>query len=457
MTGASATWKARLAQAVGVYARPRLIAVLLIGFSQGLPLALTGATMAFWLREDGVSLQAIGLFALVALPYTFKFAWAPLIDQLSIPYLTRRFGRRRGWALAMQACLIAALVGLGLTDPRGQIELFALLAVAVAFFSASQDVVTDAWRVELLEDDQLAAGAAMVVSGYRIGMLVSGAGALYLATILPWSMVYVVMAAGILVGVGTILAMPEPLAGRAGALFVDSGSPSDPAGRRLARWFRHAFVGPFSEFAARRGWLAFLLFAMLYKLGDSMAGHMATPLYVDLGFDKVAVANYAKVLGTAATFGGLFIGGAMMRGLGMGPTLWIAGIGQAVSNLSFAVLAMVGPEEWMLATAITIENLTGGIGTAALVAYFSLLCNLQFTATQFALLSAFASAARTFLTAPTGFLVEDLGWVQYFVVTTFAAVPGLLVLLWITIHTGFNRPETAAHGAAAETEQAARP
>jgi len=445
-------WIAGLGTAVGVYARPRLIAVLLVGFSQGLPLALTGATMAFWLREDGVSLQAIGLFALVGLPYTFKFVWAPLLDQLAVPVMTRRFGRRRGWALTMQACLIAALVLMGLTDPRTQIELFALLAVAVAFFSASQDVVTDAWRVELLEDDQLAAGAAMVVSGYRIGMLASGAGALYLATVLPWSMVYVVMAGGILVGVATILVMPEPLAGRAGALFVDTGSRSDPAGQRLARWFRHAFVGPFSEFAGRRGWLAFLLFAMLYKLGDSMAGHMATPLYVDLGFDKVAVANYAKVLGTAATFGGLFIGGAMMRGLGMGPTLWIGGIGQAVSNLSFAVLAMVGPEEWMLATAITVENLTGGIGTAALVAYFSLLCNLRFTATQFALLSAFAAAARTFLTAPTGFLVEDLGWVQYFVVTTFAAVPGLIVLLWITVNTGFGRPDTAPDETAKEAQ-----
>ena len=279
------------------------------------------------------------------------------------------------------------------------------------------------------EDDQLAAGAAMVVSGYRIGMLASGAGALYLASVLPWSMVYVIMGAGILVGMATILAMPEPLAGTAPATGdrPEGGGRAGrrPAAERLAAWFARAFVGPFSEFMARRGWVAFLLFAVLYKLGDSMAGHMATPLYVDLGFDKVEVANYAKVLGTAATFGGLFVGGALMRGLGLGPTLWIAGIAQALSNLTFAALALVGHQDWMLATAIGVENLTGGVGTAALVAYFSLLCNVQFTATQFALLSAFASAARTFLTAPTGWLVEDLGWVHYFVVTTLAAAPGL--------------------------------
>ena len=440
----AAGWSQRLAAAVAVYARPRLIAVLLVGFSQGLPLALTGSTVAFWLREEGISLAAIGLFALVALPYTFKFVWAPLIDQLPLPFMPRRFGRRRGWALTMQAALIAALIVMGLTDPASNLTLFALLAVAVAFFSASQDIVTDAWRVELLEDDQLAAGAAMVVSGYRIGMLASGAGALYLASVLPWSMVYVIMGAGILVGMATILAMPEPLAGTAPATGdrPEGGGRAGrrPAAERLAAWFARAFVGPFSEFMARRGWVAFLLFAVLYKLGDSMAGHMATPLYVDLGFDKVEVANYAKVLGTAATFGGLFVGGALMRGLGLGPTLWIAGIAQALSNLTFAALALVGHQDWMLATAIGVENLTGGVGTAALVAYFSLLCNVQFTATQFALLSAFASAARTFLTAPTGWLVEDLGWVHYFVVTTLAAAPGLAVLLWITIYVGFRRP-----------------
>lgn len=442
MTAAAQPRSGRLARAIAVYARPRLIAVALIGFSQGLPLALTGSTVAFWMREEGVSLEAIGLFALVALPYTFKFAWAPFIDRLQLPLLTRRLGRRRSWALAMQAALIAALVLMGLTDPATDIELFAAFAVATAFFSASQDIVTDAWRVELLDDDQQAAGAAMVVGGYRIGMLASGAGALYLASILPWSAVYLIMACGILIGMVTILAWPEPRRGEPdGPPVVQLGE----AGRRprLLAWFGEAFLGPFVEFMQRRGWVAFLAFAVLYKLGDSMAGHMATPLYVDLGFDKVAVANYAKVLGTAATFAGLFIGGAMMRGLGLGATLWIAGIAQALSNLAFAALAMAGHVEWMLASAIAVENLTGGVGTAALVAYFSLLCNIRFTATQFALLSAFAAWARTMLTAPSGFLVEDLGWVNYFLLTTAAAVPGLLVLLWISIHTGFRRPGEA--------------
>lgn len=454
MTAAAPSRAGRLARALAVYGKPRLIAVALIGFSQGLPLALTGSTVAFWMREEGVSLEAIGLFALVALPYTFKFAWAPFIDRLRLPFLTRRLGRRRGWALVMQALLIAALVLMGLTDPIARLELFAALAVAVAFCSASQDIVTDAWRVELLEDDQQAAGAAMVVGGYRIGMLASGAGALYLASVLPWSTVYLVMAAGILVGMATILVMPEPRRGE------PEGPPAVrlPAGERplpmtrVLDWFGEAFFGPFLEFMARRGWLAFLLFAVLYKLGDSMAGHMATPLYVDLGFDKVEVANYAKVMGTAATFAGLFVGGAMMRGLGLPATLWIAGIAQALSNLAFAVLAMLGPVEWMLATAIAVENLTGGVGTAALVAYFSLLCNIRFTATQFALLSAFAAWARTMLTAPSGFLVADLGWVNYFLVTVAAAVPGLLVLLWISLYAGFERPGQARAAPAAAAE-----
>ena len=427
--------------AFSVYRDRRVVAVLLLGFSSGLPLSLTGQTLAYWLRVDGVSLTAIGLLASVTTPYALKFLWAPIMDHLRLPWLTRRFGRRRGWLLACQVSLMAAIVVLGSGEPTSNIWFIAILAFLVAFASASQDIVVDAYRVEICDDRNMAAGAAAYVLGYRIGMLLSGYGALYLADVLSWLWIYAVMAMFILVGMAAALFNREPErrvsadeARRTAALHEWLAARPDlsPKIGAMLGWFYVAVIGPFAEFVSRRGWLAILLFVMLYKFGDSLAGVMTTPLYVDLGFDSREIANVAKLYGTGATLVGLALGGWLMSAAGLYPSLWICGILQLLSNLAFAALAMAGADLSMLAFAVGVENLSGGMGTAAFVAYLSMLCNVSYTATQYALLTSFMAFARTVLSSSGGWLAEQLGWVTFFTATAAAAVPGLILLWWLT-------------------------
>lgn len=439
--------------ALSVYRNPRILLVLMLGFASGLPLALTGQTLAVRLTEDGLSLGSIGLFAAVGTPYALKFIWAPLIDRMPLPLLTHRLGRRRGWLVAMQVALALATLALGLAQPREALALVAILALLVAFASASQDIVIDALRVEMLEERELAAGAAAIVFGYRIGMLVSGAGALYLASIAPWHLVYAVMAALLGIGLAAAWLAPEPkprpnadgearlaaakawVAARQGA-----GGGSSSLAHGLA-YLYVSVVGPFAQFMSRPGWVAVLLFAMLFKLGDSLAGTMTTPFFLKLGFSKIDIANVAKVYGFAATMIGLFIGGWLMNAVGLVRALWLCGILQLVSNLAFALQAEVGDSLAMLAFTVGFENLTGGMGTAALVAYLSSLCNVSYTATQYALLSALTAVARTWLSASAGYFAEMLGWASFFAMTALAALPGLALLWWLTRAGALTRPE----------------
>lgn len=444
-----------------VYTRPRVLAVLLLGFSSGLPLALTGATLQAWMTDSGVDLKVIGVFALVGLPYTLKFAWAPLIDRVRLPWLGRRLGQRRSWLLAMQVLLALAILLLGVSDPLAAPVATAALAVAVAFLSASQDVVIDAFRIESLDEDQQGAGAAVLIGGYRIAMLVSGAGALYLAQYYGWETAYLAMAALIGVGVATVLASREPAAAdrdaeearRRGQVDRALGARAGEGLRKAAAWIYTAIVAPFLEFLTRPGAIAVLLFVLLYKLGDALAGTMTTPFILSIGFTKVELANIAKVYGFGATMAGVLLGGAVIRALGIMRSLWVFGILQAASNLMFAVQAWYGYDTGVLIATITIENLAGGMGTAAFVAYLSALCNVAYTATQYALLSSFMAFGRTLLSSPSGWLVEEVdwagawtwltasappdavalqvNWIGYFVLTTLAAVPGLLMLAWL--------------------------
>lgn len=414
--------------ALSVYLDRRVLTVLLLGFASGLPLAMTGGTLAVRLTEQGVSLAGIGLFALVATPYSIKFLWAPLIDRLPLPGLTRLFGRRRGWMLATQGALIASLLALGAADPATAPWATALLALIVAFCSASQDVVIDAYRVEILDEEQYGAGAAMVQFGYRVAMLVAGAGALFLAEYVSWFGVYAAMAGLVGVGVVTVLASPEPPA--APKPIIAAGlSP----GRRMAAWARDAVVNPFADMVARHGWTvaAILAFVLLYKLGDALAGVMANPFYIKMGFTKTEIASVSKVFGFIATVFGAFLGGALVARMGILRALLLCGLLQMLSNLMFAAQAVVGHDVDFLILTIAVENLAGGMGSAAFVAYISGLCNLAYTGTQYALLSSLAVAGRTVLSSSGGFLVEAVGWVQFFVFSTLAALPGLLLLLWM--------------------------
>lgn len=427
--------------AFAVYRDRRVLAIAVLGFASGLPLALTGQTLQAWLTESGASLKDIGLFALVGVPYTLKFIWAPLVDRLPLPLLTRWLGRRRGWLVFAQALLMLAIAALAFSNPGQALAFTALCAVAVAFASATQDIVIDAWRVEILEERQLAAGAAAIVFGYRIGMLVSSAGALYLATAFAWPLVYLAMAAILVIGAITVLLVGEPAAkprGDAERRFAEaeswlSGRPHlSGATAAVMAWLYASVAGPFLQFMSRKGWIGILLFVMLFKLGDSLAGVLATSFYLNIGFTKTEIAEVSKLYGFAATMLGLFLGGWLMQAVGLYRALWVCGILQMGSNLLFAVLAMRGHDLWFLALTVGVENLASGMGTAALVAYLSALCDIAYTATQYALLSSLTAVARTVLSSYAGFLAESLGWPVFFLATTVAALPGLILLAWLT-------------------------
>jgi PAT family beta-lactamase induction signal transducer AmpG len=426
-----------------VYRDRRVLSILFLGFSSGLPLALTFGTLSIWLAEVGVSKTTIGLFALVGTPYTFKFLWAPLVDRLPIPFLTGWLGRRRGWAITTQLALMVTIFGLGSTDPAVDPGITAVLVLLVAFCSASQDIVVDAYRVEILEERQYGAGAAMIVLGYRIGMLVSGAGALYLAACFGWFATYGVMAALISVGIATILFNPEPerqetleslrLEKKISDYLRAKPQLCGKRARFLA-WLYGTVINPFAEFMSRRGWHLILLFILLYKFGDALAGVMTNPFLVELGFSKIDIANISKAFGLAATIVGGVMGGIMVRRLGIMKSLFLCGILQMLSNLVFLLQAIVGHDRHILILAISIENLSGGMGTAAFIAYLSSLCNVAYTATQYALLSSFMAFGRTLLSSSGGWLADQMNWVSFFLLTTVAALPGLVLLVWMTKH-----------------------
>jgi PAT family beta-lactamase induction signal transducer AmpG len=420
-----------------VYREPRLIAILMMGFASGLPLALTGATLSLRLADIGVSLTAIGLFTLVRFSYSCKFLWSPLIDRLPIPLLTVRLGRRRGWALALQGALALAILGLGLTDPRADPFSTALAAVVVAFLSASQDIVIDAYRIELLRPEEQGAGAAATQWGYRFGMLASGAGALYAASFDGWTFAYALMAALMLVGMVTVWLTPEPAVAPGLARL-----PGESPAQRLGAWLGGAVLAPFADLVARNGaggLTLVLSFTVLYKFGEAVAGTMSNPLYVILGFTKVEIATVAKVYGVGATLAGVALGGVLVMRLGVLRALFVSGVLQMLSNLMYMLQVWAGHDVPVLTLTIGTENLTNGMGSAAFVAYLSGLCNAAFTATQYALLSSLAMISVNVLSASGGFLADQLGWTPFFLLTTVACLPGLALLLWIMRLEGAGR------------------
>ena len=396
-------------------------------------------------------------FAAVSLPYTLKFLWAPIIDRVRFPLLTNLLGQRRGWTVATQLALIPAIAAMALTDPMANPALMALFALIVSFCSASQDVVIDAYRVELLEEDKIGVGASMAVFGYRMGMWVSGAGAISLVDGFSWSTVYLIVAALMLIGLVTILLSREPLHGTDAETLARERRVADYlaqrpelSGRRavMLAWLYGAVISPFVDFMMRPQWLVILLFIVFYKLGDSMAGVMTGYFLIELEFTKIEIAFAGKTIGLCATLLGFVVGGWLITKLGILWALWICGGGQMLSNLMLAVQALVGHDMAMLSLAVGVENLAGGMGTAAFVAYLTGLCNLAYTATQYALLSAVASVGRTFLAAPAGRLAEMLDWAPFFLVTTLAALPGLALLLWLTVahRRSAARPDLDATG-----------
>jgi MFS transporter, PAT family, beta-lactamase induction signal transducer AmpG len=414
---------ARWRHAATIYADRRIVAIFFMGFSSGLPLLLVlpGATLGIWLRESEVDLTTIGIFALVGIAYSFKFVWSPVMDHVAVPWLTRWLGRRRSWALVTQFALIISMIMLSQTDPATNPELTALWALVVAFASASQDIVIDAFRIELLEDDEQGFGAAATQYGYRGGLIVAGAGALFAAEYGGWNFAFLLMAACVLVGVVTVLLTREPQ--------TDAVAPAEASSIGMA--LKHAAIDPFANFMERDSWLVILVFILFYKVGDAVAGAMAGPFYVDMQFTKAEIAEASKLFGIVASMVGIFIGSLMVFRMGIMKALMIAGILQMLSNLMFAAQAMIGHDFAFLFATIGIENLSGGMGSAAFVAYLSSLCDIKYTATHYALLSSLMAVPRTIIAATGGYVAETLGWMPFFVLTTVTALPGLLILWWL--------------------------
>ena len=429
----SPSWR----DAFAVYLKPRVLIVMFLGFSAGLPLALSGSTLAVWMREAGVDLGTIGLFTLVGTPYTLKFLWAPVVDALDVPVLSRLLGRRRGWLVLSQLMLMAAIVVLALCNPK--ISAWYVVfgaAFLVAAASATQDIVIDAFRVESLDPSEQAAGMASYVAAYRIGMLVSTAGVLFLVTAFEdfglgkhgaWAAGYVVMGAVVLVGIATVLIATEPTRSAAALAEHARHAGYNPLKRVIA-----AAIGAFSEFLTREMAFVVLAFVVLYKFCDAFAGAMTTPFVIDLGFSRNDYAAIVKGAGLAATLIGGFAGGFIARAYPLATSLWIGALLQMGSNLVFCWQAVIGVNHWALTASIIAENFTGAIGTVIFVAYLSSLCQSPLhTATQFALLTALAAVGRTYLSAGAGYVADTTGWINFFLISTLTAIPSLLLLWWL--------------------------
>jgi PAT family beta-lactamase induction signal transducer AmpG len=387
----------------------RLLVMLPLGFSSGLPLALTGATLQAWLATAAIDIKTIGLFSLAGLPYAIKFIWSPVMDRFSIPWL----GRRRGWIIITQILLIIGIIFMASLSPAANPMTVGVAAILVAFLSASQDIAIDAYRADVLMPEERGLGVAMAVTGYRVAMLVSGALALILSDRIGWTKTYQLMAALMAVSIIATLSGPGT-----------NGEARQP------RDMKEAVTGPLREFFSRQNALLFIIFIILYKLPDAFAGSLTTAFLIKgPGFSPTEVGAVNKALGLASTMAGAFLGGWLMRRLGLFRSLLYFGVFQAVSSLGFTALAIAGRSYPLLIASVTIENLSSGMGTAAFVSLMMALCNKDFTATQYALLSAVSATGRVFAGPPSGLLAGILGWPWFFIFALFVAMPGLLLLL----------------------------
>ncbi len=384
-----------------------MLVAFIMGFACGLPLLLTISVLQAWMKEEGVDLTVIGMMALVGLPYTLKFLWAPFLDRFTLPFL----GRRRGWLIIAQTALMVAIAGLGFTDPGNNPWMVAFAAFLVTFFSASQDIVVDAYRREDLSDEELGLGSSLYVNGYRVGMLLASGGGLIMADHMPFSMVYLIMAGCMFPGVLTTLLAPEPDTPR--------GTP---------KTLIEAVVFPLVEYFSRNDALWMLAFILFYKIGDTMASAMTTPFYLEIGFSKTQIGAVVKLFGFWATIAGGLGGGVFMLRMGINRSLWVFGFLQAVSTACFAILAKIGPSVAILSGVIAFENLSSGMGTAAFVAFMASITNKKFTATQYALLTSLMGIPRVLASAPTGFFAKNLGWESFFIACALIAIPGMLLL-----------------------------
>jgi len=391
----------------------RMLICVFTGFTSGLPLYVLFQLVPGWLRVEGVGLAEIGFFALVQFPYTWKFLWSPIMDRFTLPFL----GHRRGWMLVTQVLLLISIGAMGFIKPDLNLWVVAYLSAAVAFFSASQDIVLDAYRRELLPDVELGLGNSIHVQAYRLSGLVPGALGLILADYFDWHIVFMIIALFMFVGIVMTLVIREAIA-----------EPTPP------KTLRDAVIDPFRDFIGRSGLkpaLLVLAFLFFYKLGDNMATALQTPFFIDVGFTLTQIGAIAKSAGLIAAITGGMIGGLVMVRLSINRALWLFGVVQIISILGFAALSEIGPNPWMLGVVVAFEYLGVGLGSAALIAYMARTTNPAFAATQLALFTALASVPRVFANSVTGVLVESVGWTNFFMLCTVLAIPGMLLLLYV--------------------------
>lgn len=437
---ARASWRDTMA----LYMDRRIVLILVLGFSSGLPAPLIFSNLSIWLRDVGVSRTDIGLFALVATPYAINFLWAPLVDRVRLPVLTRAFGRRRGWILLTQAVLMLSMALMALTDPAQNLWVVALACVFVATASATQDIVIDAYRIDILEPEKYGAGSAAAIWGWHLGgTLVGGAGGLYMAAAFGWNTAYLVLSGAVLIAMVAVLLAPEPEF-RPPPETVEAEEKVRRALRRIpglkrgtseaAAWIYAAAVAPFVDFMKRRGWVLVLLFVFVFRLGDALQGRMSGVFYREVGFSLTDIAEITKVYGFAANMIGVMAGGLLVARLGLFRSLLLAGLATAGTNLAFAWMAVAGLHMGVFTFAVVADNFTTGLVTVAFVAYLSGLCNQAYTATQYALLASLGNLARIWFSASAGAMVDGLDgdWATFFVMTAGVALVGL-PLLWLVI------------------------
>jgi MFS transporter, PAT family, beta-lactamase induction signal transducer AmpG len=408
------SWK----RSVEVATNPRVWVVLLLGFSSGMPLALTTGALQAWLTVSGVNLIDIGLFSFVGLPYIYKFLWSPLMDRFIPPFL----GRRKGWMLITQVCLLVSIILMGLLNPNHELGLLGVLALITAFLSASQDITIDAYRTDLLLPDERGLGSAMFVGGWRIGAMVSGGLALIVAEYIGWNTTYIIMASLMLVGILTSYFAPKPT--------LEAKPPTT---------LKKAIVEPFKEFLSRKLAIWLLIFIVLYKVGDAFAVTLGSTFFIrGMGFSQATVGSVFKIYGLIAILVGVYLGGLLMPKIKLYASLFWFGLFQAASNLTFMWLALAGKHLWLLVLAISIDNLAGGMATAAFLAFLMALCNHKYTATQFALLSALSAVARVLVGPIAAVMVNHIGWAQFFAWSFVFSLPGLAILVWLSRHININ-------------------
>ncbi len=390
-----------------IFASRRMLVAFIMGFSCGLPLLLTMGVWQARMAEKGIDLGLISLLILVQLPYNCKFLWAPFLDRYIPPFL----GRRRGWLIIAQTALVLSIAALGFFDPRHHFRAMVMAACFVAFFSATQDTIVDAYRREDLPDLELGLGASLYINGYRLGTLLASGGGLILADHIPWSIVHLVMCAAMLPAILTTLLTPEP--------YIESEPP---------KTLKTAVIEPLKDYFKRSSAWSVLAFIVIFKIGDTMASALSIPFYMEMGFSKTEIGLVVKFFGTGAIVAGLLMGGLILLRLGINRSLWIFGFLQAVSTACFVLLARIGYSPELLAFVIAFENLSSGMGTSAFVAFMASITNKRFTATQYAFLSGLMAAPRVLAAAPTGLLPGLMGWDGFFIFCTLAAVPGMLLL-----------------------------